>query len=98
MQGAMSVAGTSAIPYYYWCKRVEDRRRRREEEGISTDVRDAIADWGQCAFSGDTCQMQGLVNFSFMSNVLGLPPLVVLLQSSFLTESMGMGMGMSSEN
>jgi hypothetical protein len=24
MQRAMSVAGTSAIPYYYWCKRVED--------------------------------------------------------------------------
>jgi hypothetical protein len=21
MQGAMSVAGTSAIPYYYWCVR-----------------------------------------------------------------------------
>jgi hypothetical protein len=36
MQGAMSVAGTSAIPYYYWCKRVEDRRTRRGEEGIST--------------------------------------------------------------
>jgi len=36
MQGAMSVAGTSAIPYYYWCKRVEDRRRRRGEEEIST--------------------------------------------------------------
>jgi hypothetical protein len=36
MQRAMSVAGTSAIPYYYWCRRVEDRRRRRGEEGIST--------------------------------------------------------------
>ena len=57
-------------------------------------VWDAIADWGHCVFSGDTCQMPGLVNFSFMSNVLGLPPLVVLLQSSFLTESMEMGIGM----
>jgi hypothetical protein len=36
MQRAMSVAGTSAIPYYYSCRRVEDRRRRRGEEGIST--------------------------------------------------------------
>jgi hypothetical protein len=36
MQRAMSVAGASAIPYYCWCKRVEDRRRRRGEEGIST--------------------------------------------------------------
>jgi hypothetical protein len=34
--------------------------------------------------------------FSFMSNILGLPPLVVLLQSSFWTESMEMGMGMLS--
>ena len=49
-------------------------------------------------FSGDTCQMPGLVNFSFMSNILGLPPLVVLLQSSFLTGSMEMGTGISSEN
>ena len=38
MQWAMSVAGTSAIPYYYWCKRVGDRRRRRGEEGISTGI------------------------------------------------------------
>jgi hypothetical protein len=38
MQRAMSVAGTSTIPYYYWCKRVEDRRRRRGEEGISTYI------------------------------------------------------------
>jgi hypothetical protein len=37
--------------------------------------------------------MPGLVNFSFMSNILGLPPLVVLLQSSLLTESVKMGMG-----
>ena len=59
-------------------------------------VWDAIADWGWCVFSGDTCQVPGLVIFSFMSNVLGLPPLVVLLQSSFLTESMEMGMGMLS--
>jgi hypothetical protein len=29
-----------------------------------------------------------------MSNILGLLPLVVLLQSSFLTESIEMGMGM----
>jgi len=36
MQGAMSVAGTSAIPYYYWCRKVEDWRRRRGEERIST--------------------------------------------------------------
>ena len=62
----------------------------------ATDVRDAIADRGCCVFSGDTCQIPGLVIFSFMSNVLGLPPLVVLLQSSFLTESMEMGMGMLS--
>ena len=59
-------------------------------------VGDAIADWGWCAFSGVTCQMPGLVNFSFTSNILGLPPLVELLQSSFLTESMEMGMGMFS--
>jgi hypothetical protein len=32
MQGAMSVAGTSAIPYDYWCMGMEDRRRRREQE------------------------------------------------------------------
>ena len=56
-------------------------------------VWDAIADRGWCVFSGDTCQTQGLVKFSFMLNILGLPPLVVLLQSSFLTESMEMGMG-----
>jgi hypothetical protein len=29
MQRAMSVAGTSAIPYYYWCMEMEDRRRRK---------------------------------------------------------------------
>ena len=40
--------------------------------------------------------MPGLVIFSFMSNILGLLPLVVLLQSSFWTESMEMGMGMLS--
>jgi hypothetical protein len=28
-QGAMSVAGTSAIPYYYWFMEIEDSRRRR---------------------------------------------------------------------
>ena len=44
-------------------------------------------------FSGDTCQIPGLVIFSFMSNILGLPPLVVLLQSSFWTGSVEMGMG-----
>ena len=33
-------------------------------------------------------------NFSFMSNILGLLPLVVLLQSSFWTGSGEMGMGM----
>ena len=46
----------------------------------------------------ETCQIPGLVNFSFMSNILGLPPLVALLQSSFWTGSVEMGMGMSSEN
>jgi hypothetical protein len=51
---------------------------------------------GWCVFSGDTCEMLGLVNPSFMSNVLGLPPLVVLLQSSFWTGSVKMGMGTSS--
>jgi hypothetical protein len=29
MQRAMSVAGTSAIPYYYWYMEMEDSRRRR---------------------------------------------------------------------
>jgi hypothetical protein len=29
MQGAMSVAGASAIPYYCWCMEMEDSRRRR---------------------------------------------------------------------
>jgi hypothetical protein len=33
MQGAMSVAGTSAIPYYYWCKRVEVEDRALGGEG-----------------------------------------------------------------
>ena len=61
------------------------------------DVRDAIADRGCCIFSGDTCQIPGLVIFSFMSNILGLLPLVVLLQSSFWTGSVEMGVGMSSE-
>jgi hypothetical protein len=28
MQEAMSVAGTSAIPYYYWCMEMEGSRRR----------------------------------------------------------------------
>ena len=56
-------------------------------------MRDAIADRGCCVFSGDTCQMPGLVIFSFMSNILGLLPLVVLLQSSFWTGSVEMGMG-----
>ena len=42
--------------------------------------------------------MPGLVNFSFMSNILGLPPLVALLQSSFWTGGVEMGVGMSSEN
>ena len=37
--------------------------------------------------------MPGLVIFSFMSNILGLLPLVVLLQSSFWTGSVEMGMG-----
>jgi hypothetical protein len=32
MQGAMSVAGTSAIPYDYWWMGMEGRRRRRGEE------------------------------------------------------------------
>jgi hypothetical protein len=32
MQGAMSVAGTSAIPYYYWHVEMEDSRRRRGKE------------------------------------------------------------------
>ena len=40
-------------------------------------VWDAIADWGLCVFSGNTCEIPGLVNFSFMSNILGLPPLVL---------------------
>jgi hypothetical protein len=40
--------------------------------------------------------MLGLVNSSFMSNIPGLPPLVVLLQSSFWAGSVEMGMGMSS--
>ena len=56
-------------------------------------MRDAIADRGCCVFSGDTCQIPGLVIFSFMSNILGLLPLVVLLQSSFWTGSVEMGMG-----
>ena len=56
-------------------------------------MRDAIADRGCCAFSGDTCQIPGLVIFPFMSNILGLLPLVVLLQSSFWTGSGEMGMG-----
>jgi hypothetical protein len=29
MQRAMSVAGTSVIPYYYWFMEMEDSRRRR---------------------------------------------------------------------
>ena len=37
--------------------------------------------------------MPGLVIFSFMSNILGLLPLVVLLQSPFWTGSVEMGMG-----
>jgi hypothetical protein len=41
---------------------------------MSLGVWDAIADWGLCVFSGDTCQIPGLVIFSFMSNLLGLPP------------------------
>ena len=59
------------------------------------DVRDAIADRGCCVFSGDTCQIPGLVIFSFMSNIniLSLLPLVALLQSSFWTGSVEMGMG-----
>ena len=38
--------------------------------------------------------MPGLVIFSFMSNILGLLPLVALLQSSFWTGSVEMGVGM----
>jgi hypothetical protein len=37
-------------------------------------VWDAIADWGGCAFSGDTCHVPGRVIVSFMSTGLGLPP------------------------
>jgi hypothetical protein len=29
MQRAMSVAGTSAIPYYYWYMEMEESRRRK---------------------------------------------------------------------